>query len=159
MLKGILTGSGQEAVFFLDNTQEAPKKKEWTSTLFFGLGALDPPPPIPITQCPPPDKKGTNLLLFQIGIHPHTHQDLKLKCCRVMGQKTRYRRPCTHDLLGTHNWLAQSHIASVFSDFHWIFHTGTILLGNLLLHRLNSPRGLHPSTCASDFWTCPQTPT
>ena len=21
-----------------------------------------------------------------------------------------------------------------------------------------SPRGLHPSMCASDFWTCPQTP-
>ena len=28
----------------------------------------------------------------------------------------------------------------------------------MLLHWLDSPRGLHPSACASDFWTCPQTP-
>ena len=27
-----------------------------------------------------------------------------------------------------------------------------------LLHWLDSPRGLHPSPCASDFWTCSQTP-
>jgi len=32
---------------------------------------------------------GINLLLFQIGIHLHTHQDLKLNFCRVMGQKLR----------------------------------------------------------------------
>ena len=30
--------------------------------------------------------------------------------------------------------------------------------GEMLLHWLDSSRGLHPSTCASDFWTCPQTP-
>jgi len=45
------------------------------------------PPPKPPFQCPHPDKKGTNLLLLQIGFHLHTHQDLKLMCCRVMGQK------------------------------------------------------------------------
>ena len=28
----------------------------------------------------------------------------------------------------------------------------------MLLHWLDSTRGLHPSACASDFWTCPQTP-
>ena len=28
----------------------------------------------------------------------------------------------------------------------------------LLLHRLDSPRSLHLSACASDFWTCLQTP-
>ena len=78
------------------------------------------PPPKPPFRCPHPDKKGTNLLLFQIGIHLHTHREyLKLKCCRVMGQKLRYRRPCTRDLPGTHNWLAQSHIASIFSEFYY----------------------------------------
>jgi hypothetical protein len=35
-----------------------------------------------------------------------------------MGQKLRYGRPCTRELPGTHNWLAQSRIASIFSDFH-----------------------------------------
>jgi len=95
---------------------------------FLGWTPLrDHPPPKPPFQFPHPNKKGTNLLLFQIGIHLHTHQDLKLTCCRVMGQKPRYRRPCTRDLLGTHNWLAQSHIASISSEFHWIFHAGTIL--------------------------------
>ena len=71
--------------------------------MIFGLD-----PPEPPFRCPHPDKKGTNLFLFQIGIHLHAHQDLKLKCCRVMGQKLRYGRPCTRDLPGTHNWLAQS---------------------------------------------------
>jgi hypothetical protein len=28
----------------------------------------------------------------------------------------------------------------------------------LLFHWLDSPRGLHPCACASDFWTCPRTP-
>jgi len=36
-----------------------------------------------------------NLFLFQFCIHLHIHQDLKLKYCRVMGQKLRYGRPCT----------------------------------------------------------------
>jgi len=62
--------------------------------LIFGLAPSDPPPTSnPPFRCPHPDKKGTNLLLFQIGIRLHTHQDLKLKCCRVMGQKLRYGRP------------------------------------------------------------------
>jgi hypothetical protein len=108
------------------------------------------------------DEKGTNLSLFKVGIHLHTYQDLKLKCCRVMGQKLKYGRPCTHYLpAGTHYWLAQSHIASISSVFHYLtLAHGTILKvwGKLLLHRLDSPRGLHPSACASDFWTCPQTP-
>jgi len=85
---------------------------------FWGGPSCPPPPPKPPFRCPHPDKKGTNLLLFQAGIYLHTHQDLKLKCCRVMGQKLRYGRPCTRDLPGTHNWLAQSHIASISSEFH-----------------------------------------
>ena len=79
-----------------------------------------PPTPQTSFQCPHPDKKGTNLLLFKFCIHLHTHQDLKLKCCRVMGQKLRYGRPCTQYLPGTHNWLAQSHIASISSKFHYL---------------------------------------
>ena len=85
----------------------------------FGLDPPDPPPtPYPPLPLPHPDKMVTKLLLFQIGIHLHTHQDLKLKCCRVMGQKPRYGRPCTRDLRGTHNWLSQSHNTSISSEFH-----------------------------------------
>ena len=55
--------------------------------MIFGLDPpAPPPPPKPPLWCPHSDKKGTNLLLFQTGIHLHTHQDLNLKCCRVMGQ-------------------------------------------------------------------------
>ena len=55
----------------------------------------DHSPPKPPFQCPHQTKKGTNLLLFEFYIHLHNYQDLKLKCCRVMGQKLRYGRPCT----------------------------------------------------------------
>ena len=52
-----------------------------------GLNPPDPPPtpqnPLPV---PPPRQKGTNLLHFKFCIHLHTHQDLELKYCRVMGQ-------------------------------------------------------------------------
>ena len=37
-----------------------------------------------------------------------------------MGQNLRYGRPCTRDLPGTHNWLTQSHIASISSGFHYL---------------------------------------
>ena len=68
---------------------------------FLGWTPLrDQPPSKPPFQCPHPSKKGTNLLLFKFCIHLHTHQDLKLKCCRVKGQKLRYGRPCTQDLPG-----------------------------------------------------------
>ena len=80
------------------------------------LFGVDPPPLNPPSGAPPPDKKGTNLLLYQTGIYLHTNQDIKLKCCRVTGQKLRYGRPCTSDLPGTHNWLAQSKIASILQN-------------------------------------------
>jgi hypothetical protein len=100
-----------------------------------------PPPKLPF-QCPHQTKKGSNLLLFGFCIHLHTYQDLKLKCCRVMGQKLRYGRPCTHDLPGTHNWLAQPHIASISSEFHQLSHAGIILevWSELLLHWLTTLR-------------------
>jgi len=99
--------------------QEVPEKNPWIGTYDFWAGTPCPPPPPKLPfRCPHQDKKGTNLLLFQIGIHLHIHQDLRLKCCRVMGQQLRYGCPCTCDLPGTHNWLAQSHIASISSEFH-----------------------------------------
>jgi len=68
----------------------------WKARLLFGVDTLtDHPPPKPPFQCPYPDKKGTNLFLIKFCIHLHNHQDLKLKCCRVLGQKLRYGRPCT----------------------------------------------------------------
>jgi hypothetical protein len=67
----------------------------WKAPPLFG-GAPPPPPPKLPFLCSHQDKKGTNLLLFLFCIHLHTHLDLKLKCCRVMGQKLRYGRPCTH---------------------------------------------------------------
>jgi len=127
-------------------------------------GPLTPQTPLPVL---PPKQKGYHsVFFFEICIHLHTHQDLKLQCRRVNGQKLRYGRPCPHDSPlvaespGTHNWLAQLHFASFLSEFHWLFHAGTILevWSELLLHWLDSPSGLHPSACASDFWTCPQTP-
>ena len=129
---------------------------------FWGRPPCTHPPPQTKTpfRCPQPDKKDTNLLPSQIGIHVHTHQDLKLKRCRVMGAKLRYGRPCTHDPPGNQNWLAQPYLASISSEFHWISHAGTILevWNESLLHWLDSPHDLHPSACASDFFTCPQTP-
>ena len=77
----------------------------------------DHPPPKPPFQYPSSDKMGTNLLLFEFCIHLHTHQDIKLKCRRVMGQRLRHGRPCTHDLPGTHNWLAH---CSISSDFYYL---------------------------------------
>jgi len=93
---------------FLTCSQEGVFYYFWTD--FLRCTTLrDHPPPKPPFQCPHPNKKGTNLPLFQIGIHLHTHQDLRLKCCRKMGQKLRYGRPCTRDLPGTHNCLAVPH--------------------------------------------------
>jgi hypothetical protein len=108
-VKHISLGGWQEGVFYFFGRH----------VYFLGWTPLrDHPPPKPPFRCPHPNKKGTNLPHFQIGIHLHTHQDLRLKCCRNMGQKLRYGRPCTRDLPGTHNWLAQSHIASISSEFH-----------------------------------------
>ena len=92
----------------------------WKARILFGVDTPEgPPTPQTPLPCPHPDKKCTKLLLFEICIHlHHNHQDLKLECCRVEGQKLRYGFPCTHDLPGTHNWLAQPHIASNSLKFH-----------------------------------------
>ena len=97
------------------------KEELWIDKYDFLAGPPCPPPPPPKApfQCPHPDKKGANLLLF-LSIHLHTHQDLKLNCCRVTMQNLRYGRPCTHDLPGTHNWLAQPHIASISSESYYL---------------------------------------
>jgi hypothetical protein len=66
----------------------------------------------------------------------------------------------SHVPAGTLYWLAQPHIASISSKFHGPSHAGTIMevWSELLLQWLDAPRGLHPSTGASDIWTYPQTP-
>ena len=70
----------------------------------FWAGSPSPPPPPQNPRCPHPDKKGTNLLLFQIGIHLHTHQDLNLKCCSV----TRgYKDGLQPESLADGNWLVK----------------------------------------------------
>jgi len=99
----------QEAVFFM-------------ARVLFGVNTPEgpPPPPTPLPVPPPKQKGCTILLLFQIGFHLHNHQDLKLKCCRVMGQKLRYGRPWTRALPGTHKWLAQSQNTSNSSEFHYL---------------------------------------
>jgi len=77
----------------------------------FSAGDPKRPPTPPTPQyCSLWDEKGTILPHFNFCIH--TYQDMQLKWCRVMGQKLRYGRPCTHDLPSTHNWLTQPHIAS-----------------------------------------------
>jgi hypothetical protein len=119
-----------------------------------------PPPPKPPFQCPHPDRKGTNLLLFGFCIHLHTHQDLKLKCCRALKQKLRYRRPCTWPTRHPQLTCLASRCFE-FPEFQqWLSHTGTILevWSEMLLHWLDSHCGQHPSACASYFWTCLQTP-
>ena len=131
----------------------------WGGPLW-GTTSEGPPTPNPPFQCPHPDKTGTNLLLVRFCIHLHTHQDLKLSFCIIMGQQLRYGRSCTHDLPGTHNWIAQPHIASISLEFQWLSPAGSILevWSEVLHHWLGSPRGLHTSACAPEFRTCPQTP-
>jgi len=129
--------------------------------MIFGL---DPPAPPPLPPNPPSSApiwtKGVpNCSFFQIGIHLHTHQDLKLKCCRITGQKLRYSCPCTHDLPGTHNWLAQSHIASIPSEFHnYIMLAQSCQFGVICCFIGLTRPAACTRACASDFWTCPTSP-
>ena len=127
--------------------------------LFYVDTPEGPPTPQLPFQCPHPDKRGTNLLCFDFCIDLPTHQDLKLKCRRIMGQKLRYGRLCTTPPTGILYCLAQPHIASFSSELHWPSHAGTILevRSELLFLWLDLLISLHPSACASDFWTCPQT--
>ena len=79
---------------------------------------------------------------FIFCIHLDLHQDLKLKCCRGTGPKLRYGRPCTHDLPGNHNWLAQPHIASISSDLYHLMMTQSWRF------KVNCSIGLtHPAAC------------
>ena len=124
---------------------------------FLGCTPLrDHSPPQTPLQCPHQTKKGTNLLHYEFCIH----QDLKLKCCRVIGQKLRHGRPCT-------TWPnRQPQLACTAPYcFHYFRIPLTIscwhnpgCLEWFLLHWFDSPRGLHRSACASDFWTWTQTP-
>jgi hypothetical protein len=69
-----------------------------------------------------------------------------------MGQKLRYVRICTRDLSGIHNWLAQSRIASIFSEFHYLmlaqsckFGVNCCFIG--LTHPAACTRARVPLTC------------
>ena len=94
-------------------------KKTGTARVTFGLDPPEGPSPPPTpTHYLYQGKKGTILLLFKSYIRLHTYYDLKLKRCRVLGQKLRCGRPCTHILPGTHNWLAHPHNASNSFKFH-----------------------------------------
>jgi hypothetical protein len=77
-----------------------------------------------------------------------------------MGQKLRNGRPCTHDLTGTHNWLAQPHIAFFLqnsTDYLMVAQSWELGVKCCYIG-LTQARGLHLSACASDFWTRPQVP-
>jgi len=76
-----------------DTYQEAPKKKYWTSTLFFGLGALDPPPPNTHHPVPPPRQKGYHSAPFGI-LHPSAYSSKpETIMLQSYGTKTEIRTP------------------------------------------------------------------
>ena len=126
----------------------------------FSAGGPKRPPPPPTQYCSPWDEKGAILLLFKFCIHLHTYPDLQLKWYRVMGQKLRYGRPCTHDLPSTHNWLTQPHIALFLQistkylmlTLSWKFGVNRCSFG------LTHPAACTQCAFASDLWACPQTP-
>ena len=66
----------------------------WKARVLFGLDPPAPPPLNPPSGAPSRTNREP-ICFFKIGIHLHTHQDLKLKYSRVMGQILRYGRPCT----------------------------------------------------------------
>ena len=111
---------------------------------------------------PPPDKKECRSAPFRI-LHPSAYSlRSETEVLQSYGAKTEVRTDAhAHvDSPSIHNRLAQPHIASISSEIHQLSHAGTILevWSELLLLWLDSPHGLHPSACVSDFRTCPQTP-
>ena len=80
-----------------------------------------------------------------------------------MGQKLRYGRPCPHDSPGTHNWLAQLHIASFFhnsTDYlmlaqSWKFGLSSCSIG--LTHPVACTGALVPLTFGNIHSTLPFT--
>ena len=133
---------------------------EGISTSWGGPLLRDHPPPLPPFQCPHSDKTSGNLLPFEFCIHLHTHLDPKSNCCRAMGKSWDTDALAQVTYQAHTPGLHRPHIASISSKFHWLSHAGTSLevWSELLPQWLDSPRGLHPSACAFDFWTCPQTP-
>ena len=120
----------------------------------FGVDPSDGPPPQTPLPVPSPRQKGYQPAPFEFCIHLHTHQDLK--CCRVLGQKVRYGRPCTRTTRHPQLACTALHCFQFFSIPPVIIliplsiYAGTNLVwSGLLFQWLDSPRGLHPSTCAS----------
>ena len=124
---------------------------------------VDPPagPPTPQnpTQCPYPDKKGTNLLLFKFCIHMRTHPGLELKCCRVRPKRDTdahaymiHKAPVT----GLHGSkllpFLQHSTKHLMLALSWMVGVNGCSFGlpHLAACTLAVP--------LSDLWTCPQTP-
>ena len=92
-----------------------------------GWTPLTPPPPKPPFRCPHPDKKGTILLLYQIGIHLHSHHNQIFTCCRVMGQKLRRGTLAYMTCQAPTSSLKHPQIAFLSSAFNCASCVGTIL--------------------------------
>jgi len=115
---------------------------------FLGWTPLrDHPPPKTPPSAPTQTKRVPICSFLYSCIHLHTHQDLKLKCCRVIGQKFRYGRPCTHDLPGTHNCLHSPILLPFLQNF-----TVYLMLTQSWKFGVNcSSIGLaHPAACTRD---------
>jgi hypothetical protein len=108
----------------------------------------------------PPRQKGCQSAPFWI-LHPSAYSSrINTESLQSYGAKTEIWTPM-HTWPTRHPQLAcTAHIAFISLVFHRLSHAGTILKvwSETLLHWLDLPRGLHPSVCAPDFWTCPQTP-
>ena len=67
------TGTGSSAGGFLQVYAGGWKKKSIVRHVYFlEWTPFCPPPPTHPLQCPHPNKRGTNLLLFKFCIHLHT---------------------------------------------------------------------------------------
>ena len=133
----------------------------WKACILFGVA---PPAPPPLTPppflVPPPGQKG-----YQSAPSSNRHPSAssskpETEVLQIYGAKTEIRTPM-YTWPTRHPKLACTvphcfHFFRIPLTISW-WHN-PVSWGKLLLHWLYSPSGLHPSACASDFWTCPQTP-
>ena len=118
-----------------------------------------PPPQTPLLV-PPPKLKGYQSAPFSKR-HPSAYSSRpETEVLQNNGAKTEIRTPThTHmtyqaSVTGLHSPTLLPFL-QIFTISCW---HNPVSLGLLLHHWLDSPRGLHPSACASDFWTWLQTP-
>jgi len=96
------------------------QEKNYEGNMYYFWDGPPNPPPTPQTPLPmpPPGQKGYQSAPFTNRLPSAYSSRPEIDVLQSYGAKTRYGRPCTHDQPGTHNWLAQSHIASISSEFH-----------------------------------------